>query len=55
MELTFINPFVSSLLNVVSTMAKTELKPGKPRLKNDELARGDVSVLMGMDGPQTKG
>lgn len=36
-------------------MAQTELKPGKPSLKKDELARGDVSGLIGMVGPQTKG
>ena len=36
-------------------MAQTELKPGKPSLKKDEVARGDVSGLIGMVGPQTKG
>ena len=55
MNVEFINPFLSSLLNVLSTMAQTELKPGKPSLKKDELARGDVSGLIGMVGPQTKG
>jgi chemotaxis protein CheX len=31
------------------------LKAGAPRKKNDELARGDVSGLIGMVGPQTRG
>jgi len=32
-----------------------ELKPQKPRIKKDEIARGDVSGLIGMVGPQTRG
>lgn len=55
MNVEFVNPFLTSLLNVLSTMAMTELKPGKPRLKKDEIARGDVSGLIGLVGPQTKG
>ncbi|AWB68569.1 chemotaxis protein CheX [Saccharobesus litoralis] len=55
MNVEFVNPFLSSLLNVLSTMAMVELKPGKPRVKKDEVARGDVSGLIGMVGPQTKG
>ncbi|GGA96937.1 chemotaxis protein CheX [Agarivorans gilvus] len=55
MDVNFVNPFLKSLLNVLSTMAQLELKPGKPGLKKDEIARGDVSGLIGMVGPQTKG
>ncbi|EWH08203.1 hypothetical protein DS2_18578 [Catenovulum agarivorans DS-2] len=55
MNVEFVNPFLSSLVNVISTMAMLELKPQKPRLKKDEVARGDVSGLIGMVGPQTKG
>ncbi len=55
MNVEFINPFLTSLMNVLSTMAQTELKPGKPRIKKDEVAQGDVSGLIGMVGPQTKG
>ncbi|MDN3379595.1 MULTISPECIES: chemotaxis protein CheX [unclassified Pseudoalteromonas] len=55
MNVEFINPFLASLLNVLSTMAQTELKPGKPRIKKDEIACGDVSGLIGMVGPQTRG
>lgn len=36
-------------------MAQTQLKAEKPSLKKDETARGDVSGLIGMVGPQTKG
>lgn len=55
MNVDFINPFLQSLLNVMGTMATVELTPGKPSLKKDQLARGDVSGLIGMVGPQTKG
>lgn len=55
MNVNFINPFLESLLNVISTMANMQLTPGKPRIKTDNLAKGDVSGLIGMVGPQTKG
>lgn len=55
MNVEFINPFLTSLINVLSMMAQTQLKAQKPSLKKDETARGDVSGLIGMVGPQTKG
>lgn len=55
MNVEFINPFLVSLINVVSTMATMDLKPGKPQLKNHDLAKGDVSGLIGMVGPKTRG
>ncbi|MCL1142319.1 chemotaxis protein CheX [Shewanella gaetbuli] len=55
MNVEFINPFLISLINVISTMASMELKPGKPQLKSHEIAKGDVSGLIGMVGPKTKG
>ncbi|MBL4900593.1 MAG: chemotaxis protein CheX [Colwellia sp.] len=55
MKVEFINPFLSSMLNVMSTMAKMELIPEKPKLKKDNIAHGDVSGLIGMVSPETKG
>lgn len=55
MNVEFINPFLSSMLNVMSTMAQTELTPEKPQLKKDQIAKGDVSGLIGMVSPETKG
>lgn len=55
MNVEFVNPFLESLLNVLSTMASTTLKPGKPALKKGEVAHGDVSGLIGLVGPETKG
>ncbi|MEE2001134.1 chemotaxis protein CheX [Alkalimonas sp. MEB108] len=55
MNVEFVNPFLSSLVNVLGTMANTKIVPGQPRLKKDEVARGDVSGLIGMVGNETKG
>lgn len=55
MNAAFINPFISALLNVLKTMAQTELTPGKPRKKLDAVAQGDVSGLIGMVGSTMKG
>jgi len=55
MNVEFINPFLSSMLNVMSTMAMMELKPEKPKLKQGEIAKGDVSGLIGMVSDQAKG
>ena len=55
MNVEFINPFLSSMLNVMSTMAQMELKPEKPKLKKNEIAHGDVSGLIGMVSDQAKG
>lgn len=55
MKVEFINPFLSSMLNVMSTMAQMELTPEKPKLKKNEVAMGDVSGLIGMVSPEAKG
>lgn len=55
MNVEFINPFLSSMLNVMSTMAQMELTPEKPKLKSDDVAKGDVSGLIGMVSEQAKG
>ena len=55
MKVEFVNPFINGLLNTLSMMAQTDLRAGKPKLKDDELARGDISGLIGMVGPQVQG
>jgi len=55
MKAEFINPFLNSLLEVLKTMASVELAPQEPRLKTDRKSQGDVSGVIGMVGPQTKG
>jgi chemotaxis protein CheX len=55
MRAEFVNPFLSSLLDVLKTMASVELEPQKALIKEDETSRGDVSGLIGMVGNKTKG
>jgi len=55
MNVTFINPFLASILNVLSTMANTQARPGKPVLKKGHQAMGDVTGMIGMTGEKTRG
>ncbi len=55
MKAEFINPFLNSLLEVLKTMASIELTPQEPHLKTDRKSQGDISGVIGMLGPQTKG
>ena len=55
MNAEFINPFINALINVMATMAQTELTPGKPQKKNDDKASGDISGLIGMVGENIQG
>ncbi len=50
MDATIINPFISATTNVLETMAKVKSKAGKPYLKEDDIARGDVSGVIGITG-----
>jgi chemotaxis protein CheX len=50
MDVNLINPFIDATLNVLETMASTKVQPGKPYLKKDEVARGDVSGVIGLTG-----
>lgn len=50
MNVTFINPFLESTINVLSTMAFVSPVPGKPFLKRDRDACGDVSGIIGLTG-----
>jgi len=51
MNVEFINPFLSATISVVKTMAFTEVQPGKPFLKKDQISCGDVSGVVGITGP----
>lgn len=50
MDVNLINPFIEATLNILETMAQTKAEPGKPYLKTDCTARGDVSGIIGMSG-----
>ncbi len=50
MDVKIINPFLAAAMHVLKTMAQVEAKPGKPFLKKDDLAIGDVSAIIGITG-----
>ncbi len=50
MDLELINPFIDATLNVLETMASTKARAGKPYLKKDQVARGDISGVVGLIG-----
>ena len=50
MDLELINPFIDATLNVLETMASTKARAGKPYLKKDQVARGDISGVIGLTG-----
>ena len=50
MDAGLINPFINATLNVLETMAFVKAQAGKPYLKKDDIARGDVSGIIGITG-----
>ena len=45
-----INTFITATLNVLETMASIKSEAGKPYLKKDHVAKGDVSGVIGFTG-----
>lgn len=50
MDVRFINCFVDGTMDVLKTMAFIEPRPGKPYLKKENAAQGDVSAIIGLTG-----
>ncbi len=50
MNVQFINPFLEGTVSVLKTMAFVEPRSGKPYLKVDNLAKGDISGIIGLTG-----
>lgn len=50
MDVNIINPFINATLNILETMAFVKSEAGKPYLKNDDIAQGDVSGVVGFTG-----
>ena len=55
MRVEFVNPFLVALIDVMTTMAKVEAKPSKPRLKQGSIARGEVTGFIAMKGEHASG
>ena len=50
MDAKLINPFINATVNVLETMAHAKSVPGKPYLKKDSVAKGDVTGVIGVTG-----
>jgi len=50
MYVKYINPFLNGTLEVLKKMAFIDAVPGKPHVKKDEIALGDVSGIIGITG-----
>jgi len=50
MDVKIINPFLAAAVNVLKTMANISPQPGKPFVRKEENALGDVSAIIGITG-----
>ena len=50
MDVKLIEPFVDATMNVLETMAFIKVSPGEPYLKHDNVAKGEVTGLIGLTG-----
>lgn len=50
MDVRYINPFIEATHHVLETMASIKVETGKPFLKKDTIAKGDVSGVIGLAG-----
>ncbi|WP_455202946.1 chemotaxis protein CheX [Kaarinaea lacus] len=55
MDAKYVNPVLESLITVLSTTAQIDCKPGKPRIKKDHYALGDISGVLHMDSETIHG
>lgn len=55
MDIEFVNPFVSATVNVVRTMAATDLKVGKIQTKESKLTDGVVTGIIGLASEKASG
>jgi chemotaxis protein CheX len=50
MDVRYINPFLEGTVEVLKTMAFIDPRPGKPYLKTDNNAQGDITGIIGLTG-----
>ena len=50
MQVEYINPFLTATIKVLSSMAMTEAKPGKPGKKSESTADGIISAVLALTG-----
>lgn len=51
--LEFSKPFIDAGKNVFETMVFTKLEPSKPMIKKDNVSKGDISSVLGLNGEVT--
>jgi len=49
-DVRLINPFINATINVLETMAFMKVSAGKPYVKQDNTAVGDVTGILGLTG-----
>ncbi|MCK6571269.1 chemotaxis protein CheX [Myxococcota bacterium] len=55
MRADFINPFITSTVRVIATMASIQPQPGRPRIKPDLRTYADVTGIIGLLGEGVEG
>jgi len=55
MNVELVNPFITSILQVLDTYAKTSAQRGKPFLKTDDAVPGDITGLVDIHGTAVHG
>jgi len=50
MDVKLVNPFINATINVLETMAFINVNAGKPYLKKENVAVGDVTGVLGLTG-----
>ena len=54
MDARLINPVLTTIVNVLSTMANVQASMGKPELKQNEESLGEVTGLMSMNSSKVR-
>jgi len=49
-DVNVVNPFLDAVMDVLSTMAQITPAPGKPYIKGNRLAKGDITGIIGITG-----
>jgi chemotaxis protein CheX len=50
MNVSYVNPFITAMINVFKTMINVDIKPDKPKLKTVPHPTFDVSGIIGLSG-----
>jgi chemotaxis protein CheX len=50
MDVKIINPFIEGAIHVLNTMSSTPVTAGKPYVKTNRIAEGDVTGVIGLTG-----